>query len=508
MSIRGWLIWFNSVGQVPKKVWYGESKSDVYWGGVLFTLFVGCLPGTNWAQVECNRTVGPVEQERDGVATLSEHCLKSEYAAYDLIVNKADSDPYEYIFSVPDMLGSADRSSVSWEFGDGSADSGISVRHKFDGPGEYDVVAVLNFNSVQKSQTVAETVNIPTAVKMEVVESPILIDGQKDVVIENKIFRGDAFRGKGDPAIYIKGGSSNITVRNCLFQDVDWAIRIRGGHDVTIRGNRFDHVGVGVRGDDMTGGFKVEYNEGYYLSAWDIVPAFKGYWGGGFAHAVNSTGKGNSISYNVFDNRGVPAVYLEDMTNLWNSGGTPDSYFRIIGNKYRGSSIPNNVSRTGGGIVVGDGLGSDGKHGWYITIQDNIMVRTQSYGIGGAGGHFIEFINNIVHMPADHTSILTPHPYHPGNGGGAGIIFTKYSGNPCGDLWFEGNDSYAIGWTADFSESYLYSWSRAERVCDNVHESGNTWRSEPRPGIEKLLAEDMFKDLKPPYFSAVNGGAF
>lgn len=141
---------------------------------------------------------------------------------------------------------------------------------------------------------------------------------------------------------------------------------------------------------------------------------------GQFVQFNGVNGGGNKVICNEGESilgEGKP----EDAINMFNSNGIATDPILIRGNKIKGGG----PSRSGGGIMTGDGTGS------YMIVQDNILVDPGQYGVAVAGGHDIKLLNNKIYAKqAPWTNVGL-------------YIWDQYNSN-CNNITVEGNE---VNWT-------------------------------------------------------------
>ena len=91
---------------------------------------------------------------------------------------------------------------------------------------------------------------------------------------------------------------------------------------------------------------------------------------------------------------------VEDNISVYMSSGTPNSPIAIHDNYIQGAypSRPQSSDYTGGGILLGDNLGTGdaaSQPAW-VRAYDNQVVSTANYGVGIYGGHDLQAYNNRV----------------------------------------------------------------------------------------------------------------
>ncbi len=325
--------------------------------------------------------------------------------------------------------------------------------------------------------------------------------GQLEKVTEQMVVKTDGavisnkhFDIQGDQALVIN--ANNVTVKNCLFTECDWAIVVKNAKNTTIIGNRFENVGTAIRSKDNCNNITIEFNEARgvglrdNLNSSDYGIGKHGYWSNNFVMLTETNTA--SISYNIIDNKGLDTKYLEDCINVY--GNSPN--VTIKGNKIRGTSNACSISASGGAIVI------DCSASNYI-MEDNICIRMQAYGVATAGGSNTTIQNNYVYLPLDHVDGLNKHPSIPFRGGGSfSYGNTGYQG--CGsNNKLINNHGYSIsadalpsGCKANVKEII---WNVYDE-CGFLKESGNDFPTHD-PEWDSLLPQDMFANLDSKYFS-------
>jgi hypothetical protein len=209
------------------------------------------------------------------------------------------------------------------------------------------------------------------------------------------------------------------------------------------------------------------------------------------------------VSHNILDNKNAAALYLEDMFSFWNSGGLSNSWLEINNNKLRGGEPG---SQTGGGITIGDAAGAKVQYAKYCRIKDNILIRTQAFGVGVAGGQYSEIMGNKIYIPKDHTTRLRKHPYHnevTPNAGDGMVIFDYSAGLhgasfPCSNHVVTGNEAFAVKPDGTAEPKWFHG------ACNPITDTGNVWHwnaNDPGKLGEHLLPNNMFLGLNNNYFS-------
>jgi hypothetical protein len=110
---------------------------------------------------------------------------------------------------------------------------------------------------------------------------------------------------------------------------------------------------------------------------------------GQFVQFRGVSGGGNRVSFNKFENIQGQS-YTEDAISLYKCNGLPIDPIRIESNWIRGGG----PSKSGGGIMLGDGGGSN------QVAKNNILVDPGQYGMAISGGSFMSIVNNTIYAKA------------------------------------------------------------------------------------------------------------
>lgn len=209
----------------------------------------------------------------------------------------------------------------------------------------------------------------------------------------------------------------NITIDSCVITSVGAGVYAqncpKGG--IKIIANYFSNMHRTLVGGQPTHGQMVQFN------------------------TVNTTNMVQSVvKFNRledFDGQSDP----EDAISMFKSNGTSLQPIEISYNYIR-RNVP--ISRTGGGILLGDNGGS-----WQVS-HDNVLVSPGDYGIGIAGGDNMSQTSNKVYSPA-----------HPGST------------------------------VANVAISY-FNWTPGTNTCTNNTMSGNVvnWYSDRFPSVNNVFS--------------------
>jgi hypothetical protein len=160
-----------------------------------------------------------------------------------------------------------------------------------------------------------------------------------------------------------------------------------------------------------------------------------------FVHA-----KGIRINNNIAIN--VPGQCdTEDLINTYISGGTAADPIQINNNQFYGSGS----SRSGGGILLGDGGGS------YMEAKNNVLVNPGQYGLAMSGHHNV-FANNKVYSDQhqSHANLGVSIGWTASQGGGGDCYSLGFSNNEI--TFYKGTDWISTAGVAPYLYPY-FKWS-------------------------------------------------
>lgn len=178
-------------------------------------------------------------------------------------------------------------------------------------------------------------------------------------------------------------GVKNLRIYNSRIRhSTNNAVSLDGCHDVVVQGNLFEKVATGVYAHQST---RVQVVGNLCFDVQGPLPR------GQLVQFDKVTGPDNLIMGNVAINR-HPQSNPEDVINIYQSVGTPDSPIRIehnhlAGDPERGSQ---DLSSSGSGIMLGDGGGQ------HQLCLNNTLVNPGQVGIGVAGGGEIQVRGNTI----------------------------------------------------------------------------------------------------------------
>ncbi|MFI5163344.1 MAG: right-handed parallel beta-helix repeat-containing protein [Sphingobacteriales bacterium] len=162
------------------------------------------------------------------------------------------------------------------------------------------------------------------------------------------------------------------------------------------------------------------------------------------------SGVGNRVNFNKFENV-LGQSYTEDAISLYNCNGLPGDPIEIESNWLRGGG----PSKSGGGIMLGDGGGSN------QVAKNNILVDPGQYGMAVSGGDYMSIINNTVYaksQPFTNCGLYYRNYFGPPS---LNIVITKNdvnftnSGNQLNNTYLGPGDPAPIGWVANVYKSNL-----------------------------------------------------
>jgi Right handed beta helix region len=262
-----------------------------------------------------------------------------------------------------------------------------------------------------KAATEAFPISCPPAGFAPVTNSgPIVLDGKSDVVIS-----GVKISNPSGACITIRGGSRNIRIENSeIGPCYKYGVAVLDASQVTVSNNYIHDVfgnGVhieraalvqalgncvqrtvaGVLAQDARV-ISVERNSIRNVKRLQVGDAPEGtlkelealYRGQAVQFNRVSDG-GNRIACNLVQND-PGASNAEDAINVHTSNGTAQAPIDVVGNRVQGGG----PSKTGGGVLIGDGGGS------YQVSRGNIGSNPGQYGIAIAGGSHMAMYGNTV----------------------------------------------------------------------------------------------------------------
>lgn len=292
------------------------------------------------------------------------------------------------------------------------------------------------------------------------ISSPLTYTNEKNLIIEGLGFTNSDSLVSGGRCISL-WNCENVIIRNCKFQDVtlNTAVYANESTNITVTNCVFENVSKAFLAGNCKGWIKFEEN-----NVKNVVGNLYG--GSVFSQAVqfnSCVGPGNSISYNVVEN--IPGESSpEDAISIFHSNGTAESPIIIRGNWIRGGG----PSASGGGILLGDWGGS------YQIAEDNILVNPGQYGMGIAGGHDMIIKNNKIYARQQSFT----------NVGLSICNWTQKQTGPSSNIVVENN---SINWTKK-DGSINTAW-----IYENMYEAFPDWQKADIPDLS--ITEDILPDI-------------
>ena len=226
----------------------------------------------------------------------------------------------------------------------------------------------------------------------------IHLRNESDIVIDNKFFEGRWWmpnRGHNEHVCILLENCTNITVRNCDFENVSEPVAVIGGSNILVEYTRTRGiVGPGSRVDEQTGNFlqtvgqpsNVRIRNNKIVATTAVDP-----WNGQY-HTMT-----------------------EDVISLFSASNCLVEFNQIDATGYSSDS--------GTGIIAGDANGDN------HVVRGNSLLNPGQVGLATAGGFGHRFYDNVIWKDADQ---------NPGSGNTA-AYFWGYNGNAIGDGRYEGN---------------------------------------------------------------------
>jgi hypothetical protein len=267
--------------------------------------------------------------------------------------------------------------------------------------------------------------------------SPIGINGQSDVIIDNLFFDGLTYSdfqysGSNSHVCVNIENSNNITVRNCDFYQVSECVQIYNSSNVTIEWNRTDGItGPAERVGAQTGNFSQTHG------------------GSSFVFVRNNKIKATIPVYDPWG--GDHQLGTEDVISLFGCSDSAAEYNQIDATNY--------VRDYGTGTILGDGFGDR------CIIRENTYLNPGQVGIAIAGGFDHQMLGNIVfrefgqHIPEDSGNTGGYYWDYNGNGIGGGLLQDNRI------LFNEGNQGF---WNDGGAEDINNNWEDSSVTREEV----------------------------------------
>ncbi|MGZ3764777.1 MAG: right-handed parallel beta-helix repeat-containing protein [Mucilaginibacter sp.] len=260
--------------------------------------------------------------------------------------------------------------------------------------------------------------------------TPISLYGAHNMVIS-----GLAIQNPGGICIYLQD-CSNITIRNCkLGPATQTGVELLNCTNITVDSCYISNVSTGLYAEQCA---SIQFNHNSVKNIQGPYPK------GAMVQYNNVNGTGNKILFNRCENI-AGASNPEDAISMYMSNGTPKDPIFIYGNWVRGGG----PSNTGGGILLGDQGGS------YIVAENNILVNPGNYGMGIAGGTYLQISNNKVYSKQTTVSNVGVYIW---NQSSKGCSLNTISGNQVSwvqsdgevnNSWDNGNCGSVTGWNSN-----------------------------------------------------------
>jgi len=340
------------------------------------------------------------------------------------------------------------------------------------------ILAVVGHASTGLPSAQADTAPPPSSIRQNVASlpGPLDLQGLRQVgridARSGQVIEDVAISNPEGPCITVPPGVRNVTIRRSRIGPCgpssglnDYGVLIlEGASDVTVQGNVIHDVGSGVKAYKAINPLIVDRNFFYNIRG----PLYNGQ-----AVQFNTVAGGSAssrISCNVSDaNFGEGRKFYEDHISMYNSSGTPSAPIDISFNRIRGG-----VSKSGGGITVGD------KGGSWIHVHDNIVVTVANSGIGVAGGSNILVENNRVDNRGRNAASLTHNAY-----------FVRAL-STCSNITLRGNRGIARLWNWKETRGDLVpGYRNGPEQCATVDDRDNFFGDES-------LSPDMFNETPTP----------
>lgn len=231
-------------------------------------------------------------------------------------------------------------------------------------------------------------------------------------------------------------GCSNITIKKCkIGPNPASGINISYCTNINIDSCYITKVSTGVYAGD---------SQGISVTNCQAINMMGPYPEGQFVQFKKVSGGGNRVSFNKFENI-LGESYTEDGVSMYACNGLPGDPIVIESNWLRGGG----PSKSGGGIMLGDGGGSN------QIAKNNFLVDPGQYGMAVSGGTYMSIINNTVYAKSQ--SFTNCGLYYRNYSGppSSNVVITKNtvsftnSGNQLNNLYLGPGDPAPMGWNAN-----------------------------------------------------------
>jgi len=260
--------------------------------------------------------------------------------------------------------------------------------NKFKGSNDTTYTALTDTGSNTPGATMVSSMFIDTVLNLSFTASaPIMLSNAHDIVI----------RGISTSRITLFN-CSNITIKKCkIGPNSQSGINISYCTNINIDSCYISNVSTGVYAGDS------QMISVTNCQAKNMLGPFPE---GQFVQFKKVSGGGNKVSFNKFENI-LGQSYTEDAVSMYACNGLPGDPIVIESNWLRGGG----PSKSGGGIMLGDGGGSN------MIAKNNFLVDPGQYGMAVSGGTYISIINNTIYAKAQSFTNV-------------GLYYRNYSGPP------------------------------------------------------------------------------
>jgi len=184
-------------------------------------------------------------------------------------------------------------------------------------------------------------------------------------------------------------------------------------------------------------------------------------------------GGGNRVSFNKLENV-LGQSNTEDAISMHKSDGLPADPIVIESNWIKGGG----PSRSGGGIMLGDGGGS------YMVAKNNILVDPGQYGMAVSGGSHMSIVNNTIYAKAQ--------PFT-----NNGIYYRNLAKLPTSDITIAKNEVNYTSSKHVLNNTYLGPGELTPTGWNtNVYNTRLNENILPAKIVSELISKNPFDDLK------------
>lgn len=219
----------------------------------------------------------------------------------------------------------------------------------------------------------------------EIRTTPTVLSNPQNIVIENICFDSDNYLETTSLTLW---GGNNVIIRNCKFRGKsrERALYVAGATNITLYNCVFENIYAGARIEQCLGAIRSFSND--YIN---IRAGFDGgYTTGGAWQFTYSEGGDYRVQDNIYEGI-VGESSIEDVYNLYSCPFDDDSPL-INRNNWIRNGGPGDTS---GGALMGDDDGTVKSK--RAIIENNILVNPGQYGIQISGGDYGILRNNKVY---------------------------------------------------------------------------------------------------------------